>query len=70
MANVTVDTTAPAYSVRRQQFTDIVNFWRPQIKVYFTLTKEQQKAWRTSDPFFGDVLRFTRAVEGKREEDL
>jgi len=63
MANTIVDTTAPAYTTRRSQFTDIVSFYRPHLRKYHLLRDPvMQEAWRQADPFLDDLLRFSDAV--------
>lgn len=64
MADLTVDTTSPAYTTRHTQFTDIVGFYGPRLRVYFALKDaEGQKAWRQQDPFLHDILEFARKIE-------
>jgi hypothetical protein len=70
MANVTVDTTLPAYQNRHADFGVITAFWRPYLVEYFKHTPEQRAAWRANDPFLDDLLTFVKAVVDEREESL
>ena len=70
MSDLTVDTTLPAYSTRRQQFAEIVGFYGPRLKFYFQLSTDDQKTWRQDDPFLRDILDFSRKIEAKKHEEL
>ena len=67
MADLTFDTTAPAYTTRRTQFADIVQFWNPRLELYVQLTPAQQQQWRDQDPFLDDIIRWVEKItnEGK-----
>jgi hypothetical protein len=66
--NVTVNTSAPAYTTRHQQFQEIVTFWKPILQVYAQLEGEERDAWRENDPFLNDLIRFTEKVQGFKED--
>ena len=70
MADLAVDTTAPAYATRRQQFSDIVGFYGPRLKFYFQLSSDDKREWRQNDPFLRDILDFSRKIEAKKHEEL
>lgn len=70
MADLTVDTTNLNYITRRQQFADIVAFYAPKLKLYFTLDEAHQETWRQSDPFLRDLLQFARKVEERKGDTL
>jgi len=64
MADLDVDTTAPAYTTRRQQFADIVTFYKERLRAYHKLRDpDMRQAWRQADPFLADLLRFAREVD-------
>lgn len=67
---VNINTSSAGYTTRRNQFADIVAFWRPHLITFFQLSKEQRQAWRNADPFIDDILRFVKAVVDEREENL
>lgn len=69
MPDLDVDTTAPAYTVRRTQFQDIVQFWNPRLTHYFRLDKDSAAAWRASDPFLDDLLRFHELMQLRKFDD-
>ena len=60
MANTSVDTQAPAYNLRRQQFADIQTFYGPILKDYLNATPERQTAMRQYDIFLREILEFIR----------
>ncbi len=68
MASVSVNTQAAAYQTRHQQFRDIAAYWVPVLAVYAKLGEDERKAWRDSDPFLNDLLRFTKKVTGFKED--
>jgi hypothetical protein len=63
MATINVDTTAPGYIIRHDQFRDIASFYLPYIRAYHFLTPEEKADWRSRDPLINDLLRFTERVE-------
>lgn len=70
MANINIDTTAPAYQTRLTQYNDIMAFWKPNLIEYFKMTQEQQDAWRASDPFLDRILKVTEAITNLQEDDI
>ena len=60
MANTVIDTTAPAYNVRRQQFADIQTFYGPILKDYLEASPERQTSMRQHDIFLREILEFIR----------
>jgi hypothetical protein len=71
MADLTVDITAQAYTKRRNDFADIVSFYRPHLRAWHKLKDTaMQDAWRQADPFLDDLLRFARAVNSEGSKNL
>jgi hypothetical protein len=70
MPNIDIDTQSAAYQNRHNQFRQIVGFWRPQLITYFSLSREQQLAWRAADPFLNDLLRFVKVTSTFRGEHI
>ena len=70
MADIVVDTTAPAYDIRRQQFTDIVSFYGPMLGAYLKESEERQAAMRQHDIFLRDILEFIRKFNENDTEGL
>lgn len=70
MATVTVNTQAPAYQNRRNQFRDIVQFWGPILKEYFNSRTEVKEVWRANDPFLDELLRFAERVAIEKDEGI
>ena len=66
MADYSVNTQAPAYNTRRQQFSDIMNYYGPQIAIYLNSDEDRMKQIRQSDIFLRELLEFVRKVN---EED-
>ena len=56
MANINIDTSAPAYTTRFTQYNEIMQFWKPNLIEYFKMTSEQKQAWRDNDPFLDRIL--------------
>ena len=70
MANISINTTAPAYNTRRQQFTDIVSFYGPVLGAYLKESPERQTAMRQHDIFLRDILEFIRKFNDHDTEGL
>ena len=70
MANINIDTTAPAYQTRLTQYNEIMAFWKPYIKQFALMTKKQQEAWRANDPFLDRILTVTEAITEFRDDAL
>ena len=70
MANINIDTTAPAYQTRLTQYNEIMQFWKPNLIEYFKMNQEQKQAWRDNDPFLDRILTVTQAITELREENL
>jgi len=70
MANITIDTTAPAYQTRLTQYNEIMQFWKPNLIEFFKMDQEQRQAWRQADPFLDRILTVTQAITELREEEL
>jgi hypothetical protein len=70
MADIIIDTSAPAYTTRHAQFQQIVQFWGPILKEYFNQRLEAREAWRENDPFLNDLLRFAERVAIEKDEGI
>ena len=71
MADITVDTTVTAYTVRRQQFADIRGFYGPRLRAYYDIRdRGMQKAVRQADPFLRDILDFVRKCSEHQAKDV
>lgn len=70
MANINIDTTAPAYQTRLTQYNEIMAFWKPYLIEYFKLNAPAQQAWRQNDPFLRRILQVNRAINQQSDEDL
>jgi hypothetical protein len=70
MANINIDTTAPAYQNRLTQYNEIMQFWKPNLIEFFKMDEEQRQAWRAADPFLDRILTVTQAITELREENL
>jgi hypothetical protein len=70
MANVTINTQAPAYQTRLTQYNDIMAFWKPNLQEFFKMNKEQRQAWRANDPFLDRILTVTQAIAELRDDDI
>ena len=70
MADTVVDTTAPAYNVRRQQFADIQTYYGPILKDYLNATEDRQTAMRQHDIFLREILEFIRKFNENDTEGL
>ena len=70
MANINIDTSAPAYTTRFTQYNEIMQFWKPNLIEYFKMTPEQQQAWRDSDPFLNRILTVTEAITNLQEDQI
>ena len=67
MANTSINTTSQAYQKRRDDFTAIVEFWRPYLVQYFKETPERQQAFRSNVEFLDALLRFVEKVNERDE---
>jgi hypothetical protein len=67
---IDVDTSAPAYTTRHAQFKAIVQFWNPLIAEALKMNQEQLDAWRASDPFLNDILRWHEAIRDRDEKEF
>lgn len=56
MANIVIDTTAPAYTTRLAQLQDIKSFYGPRIVEYLQAPPERQEIWRTKDPILDELI--------------
>ena len=70
MANVTIDTTAQAYTRRLNDYNDIMAFWKPYLTEFFKMNREQRQAWRAADPFLDRILTVTQAITELRDDDI
>jgi hypothetical protein len=70
MADIIIDTSAPAYTTRHTEFRQIVQFWGPILKEYFNSRQEMKEAWRANDPFLNDLLRFAERVAIEKDEGI
>lgn len=70
MANINIDTSAPAYTTRFTQYNEIMQFWKPNLIEYFKMTPEQQQAWRDNDPFLNRILTVTEAITNLQEDQI
>jgi hypothetical protein len=62
MANLTIDTTATAYTTMQTRFTQMKDAMRPMLRRYHGLLPDQKQAWRNSDPLLNDIITFCEKV--------
>lgn len=66
---LTIDTTSPGYTTRRQEWTDAVNYIKPAIRQWFRMNQASQEEWLPLDPFLQDVFKLVDAVNQRETEE-